>query len=594
MRWVFFSLLSAAAASSLPTHPLASLLSDPSILLASLLAHGGVAVSEIPGYSASRKRLLNLDLSLGLASSNSFTVKDSTTQLSRTTLTSPVHSGALDLSPSSPLSPLNLLRTTIDLTVTALLTSLSSPSLEGKIPLPPSLAGVAYENGTVEPLAAVAVKGEGIEHYHRYTGSPVSSQVMASHEDAGVLVAMTVGGSPSMAGSSVGGSSGSDLDIDPFLLSFGSADDPSTVDPDSLIIMLGAGAAAYLSGSLSLRSLPHSLSIPNLPVSAASAFPARSWYGRMYFPPADSVVPGASEGGTSEVFAAVYRRLTADTASPSNGILGSSDCGENSVYCWKQCVSAASLPCSSSAAVCFDTGSNEVVPFPKSRDEMCESGMKGCELVCPLSQYVDGEGAVFSAAGNVTGEYHPIRDDSDDFCRGTGTDMFMDGFQFVLFGDGGASASLCLNLLLPSLTLDSPVKFWSGLLFQFALAVFVEFLSSVRRKTFKGYSQSPTRRRYYKIVLTLQHMLQAALGYFVMLAAMSYSFEMFTAIVLGLGLGHFAFNVNQPPQGKAEPCCAEDQFNYSEIGEGGGARSRRSENKPLVDGVTVLTDGSSI
>jgi hypothetical protein len=78
-------------------------------------------------------------------------------------------------------------------------------------------------------------------------------------------------------------------------------------------------------------------------------------------------------------------------------------------------------------------------------------------------------------------------------------------------------------------------------------------------------------------------MVQAALGYLVMLAAMSYSGEMFLAIVLGLGIGHFIFNVQEPPSGKAEPCCVEEQFRYSSIDDDG-------ETKPLVDPASNVTD----
>jgi len=230
---------------------------------------------------------------------------------------------------------------------------------------------------------------------------------------------------------------------------------------------------------------------------------------------------------------------------------------------------ASTLACDATSALCYDPGASSgaggVVPFPASRDSMCVD-MGGCKLVCGADYAATINGLNGTSGGGGQG---------GDFCNGPGTDMFMDGFQFVL----GSDSSLCLNMLSPDWTLNSSGKFVAGLAFQFLLAIFVEFLSAHRRNTFKMYNLVPGARQYYKCVLTLLHMLQAALGYFVMLAAMSYSVEMFLSIIVGLGVGHFAFNVQQPPSGKAEPCCVEEQFRYSAIGE--------SEAKPLVDQLNI-------
>ena len=44
------------------------------------------------------------------------------------------------------------------------------------------------------------------------------------------------------------------------------------------------------------------------------------------------------------------------------------------------------------------------------------------------------------------------------FCTGMGTDMFMTGFDFVLFGE----PKQCVMLFHNSMTLDKPWKFWLG------------------------------------------------------------------------------------------------------------------------------------
>ena len=171
--------------------------------------------------------------------------------------------------------------------------------------------------------------------------------------------------------------------------------------------------------------------------------------------------------------------------------------------------------------------------------------------------------------------------DGDGFCKGSGTDMFMDGYQLVLFG----SDSLCLNFLFPSFTLSSRAKFCCALLVCFALGVAVEVLTSFRRKVFK---QSRKRGKSARGTLTALHGAQALLGYLLMCLAMSYSVEVLGAVVLGLMAGHYGVNDENHFSEKADPCC--DDFDYEEIMEEEREsevfrrkNAQREDGKPLLE-----------
>ena len=292
----------------------------------------------------------------------------------------------------------------------------------------------------------------------------------------------------------------------------------------------------YITTSLPFPALPHSLSVRSF-----ETFVDRGWYGRMYFPPGNSVLDDGS------LFQTSFKELSDDSSLASNGILGATNgCGEGEIFCWKQCMDATQLPCDPSSALCFDHGDDTVILFPESRDDMCPSGMANCELICPEE---------LNGYDNTT---HPTNDNSTGFCTGSGTSMFMDGFQFVLAGH-----SPCLNWFFIPATMDSWWKFFFGMCGQFILAVAVEGLGLVRRNVFKmSQDASPGQKSVYRGALFGLHMLQAFIGYLIMLGAMTYSVEVMISVLLGLGIGYLVFNSEFPPSKKAEPCCVE---NYNSV-----------------------------
>ena len=156
------------------------------------------------------------------------------------------------------------------------------------------------------------------------SGSP-PSKIMDSHTDLGYLIGMT----------SSAPSSAYKLIIDSAPVS----------RPGDVIIMAGE-EGAKLEG---WRALPHSLI-----KEEGGGDEIRAWYGIMYF------VENFQES--------MQAARSAESAGVSpNGIGASaSQCADDEVYCWAQCMDASGLDCDSSAALCYDEGTHTVIPYPDS------------------------------------------------------------------------------------------------------------------------------------------------------------------------------------------------------------------------------------
>jgi hypothetical protein len=63
------------------------------------------------------------------------------------------------------------------------------------------------------------------------------------------------------------------------------------------------------------------------------------------------------------------------------------------------------------------------------------------------------------------------------------------------------------------------------------------------------------QRQVYGLCL---HGMQVTLAYLLMLAAMTYSIELFVMTVMGLTTGHAFFNRKETPRPSADPCCPDD------------------------------------
>eukprot|EP00604_Paraphysomonas_vestita_P002071 CAMPEP_0174820546 /NCGR_PEP_ID=MMETSP1107-20130205/4447_1 /TAXON_ID=36770 /ORGANISM="Paraphysomonas vestita, Strain GFlagA" /LENGTH=275 /DNA_ID=CAMNT_0016036105 /DNA_START=524 /DNA_END=1348 /DNA_ORIENTATION=+ len=270
---------------------------------------------------------------------------------------------------------------------------------------------------------------------------------MNLHTDSGLFIAMT-NGYYSKLPSSTSSSSSSKLDKlntdiqqpnNGLFIQLSSGEIVRThTDPDSLIFLIGQGASDWLNPVLGtkLRAIPHALS------ADLSNGMTRSWYGKMYLPPSDALLP-EYDGIRSSYSSYRLEELTASKYAAKSQDFKISDylpaaCGgmetsnkllemvQNTlcnngqgVYCWQQCYPLSDYPCGKEAE-CIDTATGK----PVDGTIMCPSaaGMGACEVQCP-------------AAKNSS---------SSDFCWGAGTDMYMDGFTSIVQEEDGSTA--CLNL----------------------------------------------------------------------------------------------------------------------------------------------------
>jgi len=146
--------------------------------------------------------------------------------------------------------------------------------------------------------------------------------------------------------------------------------------------------------------------------------------------------------------------------------------------------------------------------------------------------------------------------DSDDtaFCFG-GTDMFMNGFQSLIFDH----SAQCLVFLHRSLIMNTRRNFYLGVFTAIAIGILAEVIIMFRRnlhQKIKNSSQvslyDSNRLRYHETIL---YGVNVTLGYIVMLIAMMYSFELFLCTIFGLTLGHLIFNFSAPPTESLTVCC---------------------------------------
>ena len=227
--------------------------------------------------------------------------------------------------------------------------------------------------------------------------------------------------------------------------------------------------------------------------------------------------------------------------------LNNERCANGGVFCWHQCMER---DCGKSA-VCWD----------KSKKELCKLDIHNpaCSAICPP---VTTEGT------------------NDRFCL-DGSTMLMEGFEW---SGRYENTKTCIILFFNNWVLNTQIKFWFACLGVFLLGAMVEGVVVLRKRVLIGNKpvietkpilpstccsdstgastpaeiEQPIRHQYLSnIAAALLFGLNLALAYLIMLVAMTYSGELFIAVVLGLVCGHVIWKNQKEAVSyeAAEPCC---------------------------------------
>ena len=439
------------------------------------------------------------------------------------------------------------LRAIVDQATNRLLDALQ-PLQRGKSAL------LATGSRSYDTLAAAAYAGEQLEHFHAYRSgtSHAKTAAVPMHTDAGLFIAIVpalyaaehadsnvpptaLPASPEAAdgreGFQVQRWGGSVVKLSP------------RVESSSVVFIVGDGFTQWLNPQLTtpLRAAPHRMVMPRAADLSDGQRLARAWYGRMYLPPADSVLHagGAPFREWREFFAShPDERNHSLIDTPADGLSqpvgcaggrrylsthGAGSCLANQIFCWHQCVDVSALACGADA-VCWRSTDSSIWT---AEDAHCTS----CEPKCfepPSPPTVP-----------LIPSPPPALPYTEPFCTGPGTDMHMSGFA--------SHSTDCIILLFHGWKLDSAGAFAAGVLGTFFLGIFTEGITWFRRTKLATSPYLRSSAVVYRVSMATAFTTQVTLGYFLMLIAMTYQVELFLGVILGLGCGHTLFNVRPPP-----------------------------------------------
>jgi len=416
--------------------------------------------------------------------------------------------------------------------------------------------------GNYDSFSDLMYHGNHFENIHIYSNNTSKSSAntlndnqnikLNLHTDSGMLIAMT-------RGYYTDGTVPIEQDNGLYIqLPYNDVVTKTNIDEDSIIFMIGEGGQEWLSPGIfdgqSLRAVPHAL------ITDVAGPIKRVWYGKMFQPPKDFTIFNTSMN--YQQFSDIQKsylnnkNLNDYEALPAacgksrklHLVMSSSNdddvvCPPGDVLCWMHCMSTVNLTCGQDA-FCFDSVSHQEVDGNK----MCSS----CSLQCPL----------------------PSNNTFNGYCYGSGSAMFMEGFESILSSPRGTTE--CTNVLFPGWTLNNGVKFFVACVGILLFGIFIQYLTKCRFDLNKVKSNEKSHQ--YKVVML--YGVQVICSYLAMLIAMTYSVELFLMICIGLTIGYSLFHISSPPPASVDPCCTIDDDSKADI-----------ELSPVYNKLSNGTDG---
>jgi hypothetical protein len=192
---------------------------------------------------------------------------------------------------------------------------------------------------TLNTVLDIVHAGEHLDHFHTYKPSDTATSTAKAiefHTDQGLFIAFAAPAMVEQNGAPGSTAAGN------FMVDIGGLQMVATLRDDALHFMLGDGVQQYINprlGAAALRPTPHALIMPR-----AAKGESRSWYGRMFLPPAEAI---SEEHGLTYGKVRSLIRSEADDKVLSMGCSGQhlarelleSDCNATThMYCWARCM----------------------------------------------------------------------------------------------------------------------------------------------------------------------------------------------------------------------------------------------------------------
>lgn len=456
-------------------------------------------------------------------------------------------------------------------------------------PLLESESGFTYQT-----IASIVSSANHLEHFHHYKKgkSPVpksddDEKSMDWHTDAGLFLTFLPAWDCA--------TSGTKADKSFLVLLPGGKQAQAQFEPDTIAVMLGAGAEHWLHSSLNLRATRHSVQMED--------DDARTWYGMMHLVPEDAIIErsptrtfgdmkknmkvaakqgrdfsNGEEGGT----VAIGCGPASESSSESSGndafmapirrrmqhVQDASACNNiTNFFCWTQCLEipnyeqAESYIAEGNSLYCLDPGilarsGNQV----SKAVEPClgEVHNSNCQGIWhPTSPAVEGWPVEFNATFTIEEKY----------CYG-GTSMYMDGFHWI-------HDTTCVIYLFPGWVLESQGRFVAACFGTILFGIMVEVVIFQRRSSIQSF-ESGTKRL---LISSAFYGLQLTMGYLIMLVVMTYSMPLFLCCVVGLVIGHVLFNAKDAILNKPQPVYGDATSNRTSEGGSHGDEDEESSKR---------------